>query len=349
LTRYESLGRRGQIGRLRRLGRSALAAYGLGGAGLTPLRHEHNTTFRVYARGGPYVLRINRPGVHTTQTIGSEMAWLRALRRDTGLGVPEPVAARDGSLVVVADDPRVPEPRVCVLLRWLEGRFVDARLTPGHLRRAARLQAELHMHARGWSPPDGFRRPRLDMLTSQEKAGGVALSFDGGDRPSRGDADRALRLVAELAPPGGSETFAAALETVWATTRELEQQPDSAGLIHGDLHQENYCFHDGEARAIDFDDCGWGYFLYDLAVTLSEIEGRLRYDELRFALLDEYSRFDPLPERAEVHLAAFSVLRRMQLLMWGLESRHHPAFRDTWQAWAREDLRVIADALDARP
>jgi Ser/Thr protein kinase RdoA (MazF antagonist) len=119
---YHALGRRAQIERLRRLGRAALAGYGLEGAQITLLRYEHNTTFRVDGAGGPYVLRINRPGVHTPATIASEMAWLRAVRRDTGLGVPEPVAARDGSLVCLAGAPGVPGPRVCVLLRRLEGR-----------------------------------------------------------------------------------------------------------------------------------------------------------------------------------------------------------------------------------
>jgi Ser/Thr protein kinase RdoA (MazF antagonist) len=79
------------------------------------------------------VLRINRPAVQAVDTISSEMAWLGALRRDTDLGVPEPVAAHDGSSVVVARDPGVPDPHICVLLRWLDGRFIDQRLAPVHL------------------------------------------------------------------------------------------------------------------------------------------------------------------------------------------------------------------------
>jgi Ser/Thr protein kinase RdoA (MazF antagonist) len=347
---YGSLSRRGQIGRLRRLGRSALAGYGLEGARLSPLRHEHNTTFRVDAHGGPYVLRINRPGVNAAETIGSEMAWLRALRRDTDLGVPEPVAARDGSLVVVACDPGVPESRVCVLMRWLDGRFVDERLTPRHLRRVARLQAELQEHARHWTPPNGFVRPRVDALTSRARAGGIAPSAQAPPRtdyPSRKDGDRGLQLITELLSVSHATVFATALDVVWATTRELAAQPGNAGLVHADLHQENYLFKHGNAQAIDFDDCGWSFFLHDLAVTLSELEGRPRYDELRAALLDEYAGLRPLPERAETHLAAFAILRRMNLLMWVLESREHPAFRDDWQAWTRHQVRELAAALDA--
>jgi hypothetical protein len=81
-----------------------LAAYGLEDARLTLLSHRYNTTFRVEVPGGPYVLRISRPQVQTAETIESEMAWLGALRRETDLGVPEPVRSRDGPHVVLAGD-----------------------------------------------------------------------------------------------------------------------------------------------------------------------------------------------------------------------------------------------------
>jgi Ser/Thr protein kinase RdoA (MazF antagonist) len=37
------------------------------------------------------------------------------------------------------------------------------------------------------------------------------------------------------------------------------------GLIHADLHRDNILLHHGEIGVIDFDDCGWGYYLFDLA------------------------------------------------------------------------------------
>jgi Ser/Thr protein kinase RdoA (MazF antagonist) len=313
---FGSLGSRGQIGRLRRLGQAALARYGIAGAPLTPLRHQHNTTFRA---GAEHVLRISRPGLHAPAAIGSEMAWLRALRDDRGLGVPDPVAATDGAMVVVASDAAVPEPRACVLLRRLEGRFADARLTPLHMRRVARLAAALHDHAEGWTPPPGFTRPRLDRLATraQERA-------------------RCIELVAALTD--GAAVVSAALDYSAAPT------PGTL-LIHGDLHQENYLFGAGEARAIDFDDCGWGDPLFDLAVTLWEIEDRPDHEQLREALLDEYAAQRPLPHDAAARIHAFQVLRRVQALMWVLESREHAAFRDGWRGWACESLRDLAEAL----
>jgi Ser/Thr protein kinase RdoA (MazF antagonist) len=342
---WQSLSRRGQLVSLRRVGRAALAAYGLEDARLTLLSHQYNTTFRVEARGGLYVLRISRPQVHAAETIESEMAWLSALRRETDLGVPEPVRSRDGPHVVLAGDAAVPEPRACVLLRWLDGRFADRRLGPAHLRRVGILEARLHEHAARWTPPRGFLRPRVDTLSDAGKVESMAPSAAGGlvgDHPTRDDADRGLDLVDALVSRGEAALFSKALEVVWATTRKLAEQPASFGLIHGDVHYENFLFHRGVVRAIDFDDCGWGFHLYDLAVTLWELEERPRYDELRDALLTAYAQQRPLPRDHTIHLRALFVLRRMQMLIWALESREHAAFRDVWQAWARDELDAIA-------
>ena len=347
---FSTLTRRGQLGRLRRLGRAALGRYGLEDARLTPLRHEHNTTFRVDARGGPYVLRISRPDVRDPGSIASEAAWLCALRRDTDLGVPEPVAADDGSLVVVAADPGLPEPRACILLRWLDGRFVDRGLTPAHLRRVGALTARLHEHSMDWAPPREFRRPRVDTLTSAARNAAVSSSVTvarRGVHPTEADGEEALALVEELVSASAAPVLSHALEIARATTRSLGDA-DAFGLLHADLHYENVLFHGGEARAIDFDDCGWGFHLYDLAITLIEIEERPRYEELRDAFIGSYAQERPLPAHHTHHLEALFVLRRMQMLMWIIESREHPAFRDRWQAWAREDLAALAQAVAAR-
>jgi Ser/Thr protein kinase RdoA (MazF antagonist) len=44
------------------------------------------------------------------------------------------------------------------------------------------------------------------------------------------------------------------------------------GLIHGDFTFDNLLFFRRDVRVIDFDDCGFGYFLYDLATLLDRIE-----------------------------------------------------------------------------
>ena len=336
--------RRAEVGRLRRRGQTALARFGFDRARLRLLRHEHNTTFRVDADGSTFVLRIHRQGVHGPETISSELAWLRALTIDTDLGVPEPVTALDGSPVVLVADADGPEPLAAVLFRWQPGRFVDERLMPRHLRQVAELQAGLQRHAAGWDRPDGFVRPRVDTLTSGAKRRSLAPSGESGPHPTADDADACFALVDELLSRRDTAVVERALRVVWATTGGLAASPATSGLIHADLHYENFLFHGGRARAIDFDDCGWGAYLYDLAVTLWELEARDQYAELRDALLEGYAQHLPLPDNHHDLLNALFLLRRVQMLMWILESRHHAAFAD-WDQSARAEVRNIGGAL----
>src|SRR5262245_40342189 len=139
---FETLTHRGQVRRLRRLAVKALTAYPIDELRLTPLIHEDNTTFRVdSANGERYVLRIHRHSRKTPAEVRSEMLWLAALRQETELVAPVPVPTRDGDLVTIASVAEVPEPRICVLLRWVSGRFLDAELTPAHLERVGAFMA----------------------------------------------------------------------------------------------------------------------------------------------------------------------------------------------------------------
>lgn len=342
---YASLGRRGELGRLRGIAGVMLRQFGIDEAGLTVLRHEHNTTFRVDTATGRYVLRLNRIGVHDEGTIASEMAWLTALAEDTDLGIPMPVTARDGSLVVAASVPSVPEPRLGVLLRWQEGRFVDRRLTPRHLASVGALLGQLQGHAQGWARPHGFARPRVDAVTTAARrtsVAGPAGHATQGVHPTPDDEAGAVELVARLLGDDDRRVIADALGLTRRSTAALATTPNAWGLIHADLHHENFLFREGRALAIDFDDCGWGANIYDLAVPLSELEGRSNYAALRDALLDGYARQRALPNAYEDHLDALMILRRVQLIIWILESRKQAAFRDSWRSWARNDVRALA-------
>ena len=347
---YDSLTGRGQLGRLRVLARAALAQYpGVrDGARLTPLRHEHNATFRVDGRGTSHLLRINRPDLHARATIESEMAWLVALRQDTDLRVPQPVAATDGSHLVTASDTGVPGARSCVLLGWIEGRHVDRRLTPQHLTRVGGMMAELQVHALGWTPPAGFGRPRLDGLTAAARRESVAgpAAPEPLVIPAIDDGARAVDMIETLL--SRSEAAVAARAIAWAreATGALADRDGARGLIHGDLHQDNVLFTGDGVAAIDFDDCGWGFHLYDIAVPLSELTGRRRFPALRGAFLDAYVRRRSLPADVEPLLASLIAYRGLQLVIWILESREHAGFRDRWRDWAREELAWVAGRVD---
>ena len=65
---------------------------------------------------------------------------------------------------------------------------------------------------------------------------------------------------------------------------QLGDGADQVGLIHADLHLDNALFWRDDVRIIDFDDCGFGYWLYDIAVSLWELRHRGDYEQFRAAL-----------------------------------------------------------------
>ena len=69
---------------------------------------------------------------------------------------------------------------------------------------------------------------------------------------------------------------------------------------------------------------------------------------MRDALLEAYARRRPLPDDAATHVDAFIVLRGLQILVWVLESRDLPAFRDRWADWVRAELDWIAGRIGPR-
>jgi Ser/Thr protein kinase RdoA (MazF antagonist) len=241
--------------------------------------------------------------------------------------VPKPVPARNGALATVVGVEGVPEPRICVLFRWVEGRFLNATLTPRLLERVGVFTARLHEHTARFAPPDGFTRGEVDRVDDEWGA-------------------ETLRRVGEARPEEDVATMRAAIRHIRAAIEPLGRGPDVYGLIHADLHQWNYLFHQGEVRAIDFDDCGYGHHLYDLGVTLFELQWHKNFDALRAALLAGYQSIRTLPVHHEAALMGLLMLRRIHMILWQVDSREHPAFREKWQAGVTYDIGKLQEALE---
>ena len=331
----EQLSRSAQVRRMRQLAQAALKDYDLPPVRLTLMVHRFNTTFRVdTADGERYVLRIHRAGTPAVETVWSELQWLAAIKRDTMLEVPVPIATREGSLLTVAEVRGVVAPHICVLFRWLPGKQIRRGLTPGHLERVGELMAQLENHAAQWERPQGFVRGRVDypVKSAQWEDDPFAPYVLAGIRS----------LVAESLSEEEAAKVISILEQVRAVEQELGQGPEVFGLIHADLHYFNLLFGGGVVRAIDFDDCGFGYLLYDFAVMLNELLDRADYVELRAGLLAGYRRVRALSAEREAHIDTFIALRQVQDVLWALEERTHPAIVEDWASDVRTRLARLA-------
>jgi Ser/Thr protein kinase RdoA (MazF antagonist) len=119
------------------------------------------------------------------------------------------------------------------------------------------------------------------------------------------------------------------------------------GLIHGDFNFKNLLFCRGGVRAIDFDDCGFGHFLYDLGTLLETLLFRPDYLALRAALLGGYRQVWPLPPEQDALLDTFIAARwvHVGLVIWSRQElasarAYAPCFMAVVEPNLRRFLRV---------
>lgn len=270
--------------------RRALPVYGL--ASDTPptlLNRSENETWRA----GPLVLRLHREGYHTKPEIASELAWLTVLQDVPGLNAVTPIPGAQG-LVTEIDG------RFLVAFAPIEGQ----ELQPGDdLARwfapLGEITACLHLHARQWTPPPGFSRKRWDVETIL------------GPSPHWGHWRQAQGLDLK-----GAKLLTDATDALAAKLHAYGTGPKTFGLIHADLRLANLMVHHDRLTAIDFDDCGFGWWAYDLASALSFIETDPRLPDLIARWCDGYTRIAPLRPEDCAMIPSLIFLRRVLLTAW---------------------------------
>jgi Ser/Thr protein kinase RdoA (MazF antagonist) len=90
----------------------------------------------------------------------------------------------------------------------------------------------------------------------------------------------------------------------------------SYGLIHADLVRENILVDGERVTFIDFDDCGFGFRLFDLATALLRNRGEPDYSTIRQSLLAGYLYVRPSMQNEVMHLPLFLLLRALTYIGW---------------------------------
>ncbi len=98
--------------------------------------------------------------------------------------------------------------------------------------------------------------------------------------------------------------------------RAFGQGPSRFGLVHADMRLANLLIDGAQIKLIDFDDCGFCWFLYDFAAAISFIEDSPTIPQLKQAWLKGYREIRELSQTDEAELDTFIMLRRMALTAW---------------------------------
>jgi Ser/Thr protein kinase RdoA (MazF antagonist) len=260
------------------------------GAILRLINVSENETYLVEAPDFKAVLRVHRQGYNTGRTIESELEWSAALPLET----PTAIAGRDGKLVQTVDG------HFMVLFEFIEGVHPneDQDLSTS-FRELGRIAAQTHTHSQNWQRSDTFERMSWDLPA----VFGESAHWGGWrDAPNvTNDIRRILERVERV---------------VTHRLNAFGQSPENYGLIHADMRLANLLVEGDKTRLIDFDDCGFGWFLYDFAAAISFIEDHPQIPTLRAAWIKGYREFRPLSEDEIFEIDSFIMLRRMALLAW---------------------------------
>ena len=294
------------------------------GGEVTLIILSENHTFRIDMPNGlAMALRLHRPRYQSRTAIGSELAWLEAITDQTDIPVPRPIPGADGEIVQeVAPD------RFAALFAFERGMAPseEGDLT-GVFNTLGRYAATLHKHVLEWTQPEKFMRPIWD-------AAGI-LEADS----LWGDWRKAPNVEAER------ETLEALDARLRDDLRAYGTDIDRFGLIHGDMRLANLLVDTGEVLLLDFDDSGYGWFLYDLAASLSFIETSPQVPALIRAWLTGYLEIRTLRPEDIRMIDALILLRRMALLAWigshgetALAQQHAERFALDTAAMARKYL-----------
>lgn len=303
MTDFANLSHEDQLACLLELAKKSAGNYDLpASVSVEMINLSENATYKVEAPDGRrWALRIHRDGYHSKTAIASELAWLMDLR-DTGVVVtPRPVKGKDGEIIQVVAHPRLPRPRHVVLSEWETGAEpgIGEDLS-GPFEILGEVTARMHIHAQQWQRPAWFERHSWDFETSLGEA-----------KPHWGRWRDGMGVDAAKA-----KLFGRTVDLIGRRLKAYGKGPERFGLAHCDLRLANLLVDGKTVKVIDFDDCGFGWYMYDAATPVSFYEHEPQVPGLIESWKKGYRRALVLPKADEDEISTFIMLRRLLLVAW---------------------------------
>ena len=294
--------------------RVAADAFGIDAAKIEPLSHSENVVVQIATTDGErLVMRLHRPGYNTRAELDSEVAFVDSLRA-FGVRTPEPVPTKAGghyaTVQVAGIDHEVG------VISWVDGAPLGGPLDSGdgdglvaHYREIGKIAAQVRAHHAVWKAPAGFVRRRWD---ADALMGPDPLWGRFWEAEPLTDAQRQL--------------FAQGRAHLHEALSALPTDGGHFGLIHSDLHLGNVMAHGDELTVIDFDDCGYGWFVHELAVALHPVAGESFESEARASLVDGYRSVHPLSDDEVALIDTFLAVRSLMIVGWLAARPEVPAY-----------------------
>ena len=271
---------------------------------------SENTVFKVEGLdGNTYALRIHRKGYHDLDELNSEHVWTSSLS-NAGLLVPEAVVTRSRGAYTSVSFLNSDEYRYVGLVKWIEGTILNDLILDLEEKDVSDLYeslgkvvAKFHKATIAWEVPKDFKRHSFDT--------------DGflGSKPFWG-----RFWEAQNATTSEREKLSLIRNNITETLSKLPKDINSFGMIHADLHSQNVLIQGKNLSVIDFDDSGFGWYGFDLAVAIWDrldfTATGCHFDIAYKSLIKGYLEERPNAKDIIENIPAFLLMRTLMIIRW---------------------------------
>jgi Ser/Thr protein kinase RdoA (MazF antagonist) len=315
------------------------------------LNITENATYRVeHPDFKTIVMRVHRLIYAEKESIETEIAWILDLRKDTALNLATPLKALNNTYVQTVVTPEMDETRYVVCFSYVKGkaprdshddseqisgiagilnkmpkkltvplfctaavaydqinkRFPSSKntLAPGDIamyRKLGEIAATIHSHSKSWAPPAFYKRIEWDWRATFAEGWN---NFYGAH----------YRDIEGILNASDLEAIDACAFLMRKRVEAYGKSPDRYGMIHSDLRMANLLKDGEEIAVLDFDDCGRGWYMYDIASIVGFMEHRPDLQKIIDVIVEGYKTQAELPEEDEREIPTFIMMRRIGLL-----------------------------------
>lgn len=196
-----------------------------------------NSVYEVHINNHPYVLKFYRAENREKSLIQGELDWIIHLGKK-GVAVARPFTFNKMSLIqqIQGEGGKF----YYVLFEKVSGEFINIE-NPDHtlVENWGEVMGKIHRLAKSYSPP-----PKGRIMKWYE--------------------NNIVTAPPELAPDTVLRKWEDALQKLKGCPPSTEKY----GIIHNDLHHQNLYFRQGKPLIFDFGDCEYGWFAYDIGISL---------------------------------------------------------------------------------
>jgi len=216
--------------------------FGIADGRIRPLDAFESFIYEFERDGAGYILRIGHSLRRSEALIQGEADWINYLA-EGGVSVARAISSENGNLVEAAEDGQGGQFLATAFVKAKGRRPWVVGWTPTLYETYGELLGSMHARTIDYRPPEpAWKRPEWD--------------------------DELFEFVEHFLPASESvsrQQYRALLDHLHA----LPKDKKSYGLIHQDAHGSNLLVDEaGKITLFDFDDCGYSWFINDIAIVL---------------------------------------------------------------------------------